>query len=137
MKKLTYAKEMVIIGNILDENEYGYTVEFEDNSVEKGFKDTVFLEKELTIVEDLETDLVTIEDVRRPGKRYTGKLVYGKVYNYIIFQSAISNNTIEVKKLRKEEGGQTSVYYWDIKKDNLKGSGGLSKKVMDVVKTLI
>ena len=100
--------------------------------------DTVTFEKELTVVEEIKEDnLTTIEDVRQ-GRTYTGILVKGKKYDYLVFKSQYSDLRIEVKKIAdRGDGTKTSVMYWEINKETLKGSGGLSNKVMEVVKSLI
>ena len=135
MKKITYANDYTVIGNIIDENELTYIVEFEAS---KGFMDTVTFEKELTVVEEIKEDnLTTIEDVRQ-GRTYKGILVKGKKYDYLVFKSQYSDLRIEVKKIAdRGDGTKTSVMYWEINKETLKGSGGLSNKVMEVVKSLI
>lgn len=137
MKKFTYANEYTVVGNIVDENEMTYIVEFE---AAPGFMDTVTFEKELTTVEEIkeikENEEVTVVDELK-NRVYKGTVVKGNKYEYIIFQSELSEVTIEVKKLEKlPNGKKTSVMYWDINKETLKGSGGLSKKVMDVVEKL-
>ena len=58
MKKITYANEYTVLGNIIDENELTYTVEFE---AAEGFMDTVTFEKELTVVEEIKEEKQTLE----------------------------------------------------------------------------
>lgn len=135
MKKITYMNDYTFEGRVIDENELTYTFEFEASS---GFFDTITFEKEYIVMEELNSNgLTTIVDYRREGISYTGLVVKGRTYDYIVFEHDMSPNTITVKKIRKDKKGLTSIYYWDIKKDTLKGSGGLSKKVMDIVKSLI
>ena len=133
MMKFTYGNEYTVLGKLVDENELTYTVEFE---AAEGFKDTVTFEKELTVVEEVKALEVIFDDVR--GIHYEGLVVKGKKYEYIVMQSKLSEKTIEVKRiLEYQKGKKTSVMYWDIDKYNLKGSGGLSKKVLEVVKSLV
>ena len=133
MMKFTYGNEYTVVGKLVDENELTYTVEFEAT---EGFKDTVTFEKELTVVEEVKALEVIFDDVR--GIHYEGLVVKGKKYEYIVMQSKLSEKTIEVKRiLEYQKGKKTSVMYWDIDKYNLKGSGGLSKKVLEVVKSLV
>lgn len=144
MKKFTYANQLVLIGTIIDENEYGYTVEYLDETVVKGFKDTMFLEKELTVVEDVKDGLTTIVDYN--DKQWTGVKVDGKKYFYLVFENTA--NKIEVRKFERfiadnkydASYGQeilASRYYWEIDKETLKGSGGINKKIMKVVQQFI
>lgn len=141
MMKFTYANDYTVLGNIMDETEEFVVVEFE---AAPGFIDTVTFEKELTVIEDVENketielkgkayELTTVVDRRWENRTYVGVLVKATKYDYIVFQSKLSENTIEVKRLVTNERGVTSTYYWDINKETLKGSGGLNKKVMEVV----
>ena len=133
MMKFTYGNEYTVVGKLVDENELTYTVEFE---AAEGFKDTVTFEKELTVLEEVKDLEVIFDDVR--GIHYEGLVVKGKKYEYIVMQSKLSEKTIEVKRiLEYQKGKKTSVMYWDIDKYNLKGSGGLGKKVLEVVKSLV
>ena len=123
MKKFIYRNKIEYIGEIIDESKTHYII--------KTAEDTHSLEKNLTVIEEVKNENITIEIINYIEGEHikTGKLIETKTKAYLIQNNG--SNYYTVYKLSKTPKGYKADRYFNVQKGTLKGGAGLPKLVIN------